>query len=136
VQQVRKQLPTHLENFDFPQMNPNCLERRDSTVAPQALYLMNNRMVHDLAEQLARRVRREAGSDPAKQIDRTYLIALSRHPSDEEKQVGLRALGKLADEWARQPAVPGKPDKEAAGLKALTTFCHAVVNSASFLYVD
>ena len=30
VQQTRKQLPTHLENFDFPQMNPNCLERRDS----------------------------------------------------------------------------------------------------------
>src|SRR5262249_1095161 len=45
VQQTRKHVATHLENFDFPPMNPNCLERRDSTVAPQALYLMNNGMV-------------------------------------------------------------------------------------------
>jgi hypothetical protein len=136
VRQARKQIPTHLENFDFPQMNPNCVERRDSTVAPQALYLMNNGMVQQLAEQFARRVSREAGADPAKQIDRAYLIALSRLPGDEEKQVGLRALGKLADEWARQPAASGKPDREAAGLKALTTYCHALVNSAGFLYVD
>ena len=43
VQQRRKQLPTHLETFDFPQMNPNCIERRDSTVAPQALHLLEQR---------------------------------------------------------------------------------------------
>ena len=54
MQQPRKQLPTHLENFDFPQMNPNCLERRDSTVAPQALHLLNNGMVEQLADALRR----------------------------------------------------------------------------------
>ena len=78
VQQLRKQVVTHREDFDFPQQNPNCIERRDSTVAPQALYLMNNGMVQQLAEEFARRVIREAGTDPAKQIDRVYLIALSR----------------------------------------------------------
>ena len=52
VQQLRKQIPTHLETFDFPQMNPNCIERRDSTVAPQALHLLNNAMVDQLAERL------------------------------------------------------------------------------------
>jgi len=136
VRQARKQLPTHLENFDYPQMNPNCVERRDSTVAPQALHLMNNGMVQRLAEHFARRVSREAGTDPAKRIERVYLIALSRYPSDEEKQVGLAALGKLNDQWARHLAASGKPDKEAVGLQALTTFCHAIMNSASFLYVD
>ena len=43
-------------NFDFPQMNPNCLERRDSTVAPQALHLMNNGMVAIWPSSFARRV--------------------------------------------------------------------------------
>src|SRR5207253_2440040 len=85
VQQLRKQLPTHLESFDFPQMNPNCIERRGSTVAPQALYLMNNGMVYQLAEHFARRVCREAGADPAKQVERAYWIALSRPPGEEEK---------------------------------------------------
>ena len=47
--------------FDFPQMNPNCIERRDSTVAPQALHLMNNGMVQQLAEQFAQRVLARSG---------------------------------------------------------------------------
>jgi mono/diheme cytochrome c family protein len=136
VQQSRKQVPTHLESFDYPQMNPNCLERRDSTVAPQALFLMNNGMVQQLAEQLGRRVRSEAGTDPARQIERIYLIALSRLPGDEEKRVGLDALRRLADKWGKQLAASGKPDQEAVDLKALTTFCHAIMNSAGFLYLD
>jgi mono/diheme cytochrome c family protein len=131
VRQTRKQIPTHLENFDFPQMNPNCVERRDSTVAPQALHLMNNGMVQQIAEAFARRVMHEAGSDPAKQIERVFLIALSRLPSEEEIKIGQDALGKLAANWTKNTA-----DKDAAGTKALTTLCHAMVNSAGFLYVD
>src|SRR5262249_2997794 len=69
VQQARKQLPTHLETFDGPPMNPNCLERRESTVAPQALYLMNNAMIQRLAEDFAGRVSREAGPDAAGQVE-------------------------------------------------------------------
>ncbi|HJZ91556.1 MAG TPA: PSD1 and planctomycete cytochrome C domain-containing protein [Gemmataceae bacterium] len=132
VQQARKQLPTHLENFDFPQMNPNCVERRDSTVAPQALYLMNNAMIDHLAEEFAKRVTSEAGTDPAAQVERVCRIALSRPPTDSEKQVGLRALKELRDDWVKA----GKLDGAAAGRKALATYCHAVVNSAGFLYVD
>ncbi|MBI5759110.1 MAG: PSD1 domain-containing protein, partial [Planctomycetales bacterium] len=45
VQQLRKQLPTLLESFDLPAMNPNCLERMDSLVAPQALHLLNDTTV-------------------------------------------------------------------------------------------
>src|SRR5262249_42199631 len=73
VRQARKQLPTHLESFDYPRMDPNCLERRDSTVAPQALHLLNNGMVRRLAESFAERVRREAGDAAAKQVERAYL---------------------------------------------------------------
>jgi hypothetical protein len=133
VQHLRKQLPTHLENFDYPQMNPNCVERHDSIVAPQALHLMNTGMVHELAGHFAQRVMEKAGTDPAKQIELVYLLALSRPPSDEEKQVGLDALCKLFEKWTK-PADSGKP--EVAKLKALTTYCHAIMNSAGFLYVD
>ncbi len=136
VKQTRKQIPTHLENFDYPQMNPNCLERRDSTVAPQALHLLNNGMVQQLAEHFAQRVKREAGSEPAKQIERIYLIALNRPPSAEEKQLGADALTRLTEKWEQHLRKSGKPDKDAASLKALTSYCHAIVNSAGFLYVD
>jgi len=136
VQQSRKQILTHLENFDYPQMNPNCVERRESIVAPQALHLMNTAMVHNLAEHFAQRISMHAGADPSKQIERVYLSALSRLPSDEEKRIGLNAMAKLTEQWTKQLADPGKADKEAAGLKALTTYCHTIMNSAGFLYVD
>ena len=61
VLQRRTKLPTLLENFDSPQMSPNCLERQVSIVATQALHLLNNAMVHDLAKAFARRVRRAVG---------------------------------------------------------------------------
>ncbi|HKI38038.1 MAG TPA: PSD1 and planctomycete cytochrome C domain-containing protein [Gemmataceae bacterium] len=136
VRQMRKDVLTHRENFDFPQMNPNCIERRDSIVAPQALYLMNNSMVRNLAEDFAGRVMREAGAAPVKQIESAYRIALGRLPGDEETRVGLAALDRLAALWAKETAAPGKPDGEAVRLKSLTGFCHALMNSAAFLYVD
>jgi hypothetical protein len=136
VQQTRKQLPTHLETFDFPQMNPNCIERRDSTVAPQALHLLNNAMVEQLAADFAKRVRHDAGNDTDRQIETIYLIALSRLPTADEKKLGREALALFADGWEKYFAAAGKPDRAAAELKALATYCHAIMNSASFLYVD
>jgi Protein of unknown function (DUF1553) len=110
-------------------MNPNCIERRDSTVAPQALYLMNNAVIDQVAAHLAFRVHHEAGVNAAKQIDRAYLIALSRPPSEEEKRIGLEALRALTEKWANTY-------KNTAAYQALVTYCHALLNSAGFLYVD
>ena len=90
---------------------------------------MNNGMVHQLAHAFAQRVIREAGADPQNQIERIYWLALGRPPLDEERSVGLNALRKLTKNWA-------KTSSETAASKALTTYCHAIVNSAGFLYVD
>ncbi len=131
VQSQRKVVPTHLENFDFPQMNPNCVQRRGSTAAPQALHLLNNGMVRQLAEQFAHRVRKEAGSDPAQQIEWIYLTALSRPPSEEEKTLGQVALTRLTREWNKH-----QNNADEAAHRALTTYCHTILNSAAFLYID
>jgi cytochrome c553 len=127
VSQARKQLPTHLEAFDYPQMNPNCLDRRDSTVAPQALYLLNNARVAELAGRFAERVRAMAGNEPAK-VERAYWIALGRPPTTAERDFGVAALADLKAKW--------KDAGDSAATKALASYCHALVNSAGFLYVD
>jgi mono/diheme cytochrome c family protein len=128
VQQIRKKMPTHLETFDFPQMNPNCTERRDSTVAPQALYLLNNAMVDDLAGRFAERVTREANDAP---IDRVYVVALSRTPTSDEKEAGLSAIKQLTEEWIKTGL-----KADAARVRAMKTYCRAIVNSAGFVYLD
>ncbi len=121
--------PTILDTFDFPEMTPNCLERVESTVVPQALHLLNDPTVRKLADSLAGRVRREAGSDPARQIEQAYWIVLNRPPTSEEQSVSRQALERL-----------GKSVENAGGREvaeqALAKFCHTLLNSAGFLYID
>jgi len=114
----------------LPPMSPNCLERNTSTVAIQALHLLNNSMVEKLAALFAERVRKEAGDQPEKQIEKAYWMALSRPPALDEKAESLRALNRFRRlEQTTQAAA-------AAEQKALASFCHALVNSAAFLYID
>ncbi|MDA1231242.1 MAG: DUF1553 domain-containing protein, partial [Planctomycetota bacterium] len=136
VQHQRKQLPTHLENFDYPQMNPNCIERRDSVVSPQALYLMNNGMVFDLAESFAVRIRKDVGDDPEKQIQRISLLAFGRLPDDDELKIAMDSLIQMEATWAAHLTSTGSADPRVVRQKALTAYCHAIMNSAEFLYID
>ena len=121
--------PTILDTFDFPEMTPNCLERVESTVVPQALHLLNDPTVRQLADSLAERVRREAGSDPARRIEQAYWIVLNRPPTSEEQSVSRQALEKL------EKSVENAGGREVAE-QALAKFCHTLLNSAGFLYID
>jgi mono/diheme cytochrome c family protein len=136
VRQRRSQIPTLLETFDLPQMNPNCVARSDSTVATQALFLTNNALVHELADAFAERVRKSAGDDIGRQIDTAYRIALSRSPTAEERALGALALTQLTEQWESDLARQGRSDRIAAARRALGSYCHTLVNSAAFVYVD
>src|SRR5262249_18470314 len=131
-----KKIPSLLESFDFPQMNPNCIERKASTVAVQALHLMNNGMVEQLAGAFARRVAREAGLSPERQIEHAWLLALGRRPTAKELRVGIESLHDLQSAWREQGNSETDADQSSASIHALTTFCHAILNSAAFLYID
>ena len=97
--QRRTAPPTLLESFDLPQMLPNCVGRANSTVAPQALQLLNDGQVHSLSKKFAARVLAESGDDPQKQVDRTFMIALGRLPNEGESQSALSALKNLTSQW-------------------------------------
>ncbi len=128
----RKEMPTVLETFDLPQMNPNCEKRVNSTVAQQALYLLNNTMVRQLSESFAERVFKKT-LDPGSQVQHVYLSALGRRPNDEEQQVGVETLTQLIEEWKKHPDDTSNTDPSQ---RALETYCHTIMNSAAFLYID
>jgi cytochrome c553 len=136
IQQLRKHPVSLLESFDLPAMNPNCLQRSESLVAPQALQLLNDSAVRELASQFANRVIRETGDDATRQIERVFLIAFSRHPTAEETLACSQTLTQLTEEWTRQLAAAGQISMPEAARRALVTFCHTIINSAAFLYID
>ena len=102
------------EAFDQPDMVSSCSRRTRSTVAPQALLLMNNAEVLLQAKYFAQRVALEAGHDPAAQVDLAFELALSRKPNDSEQS---RALAFLS----------GTPT-------GLVDLCQTLFNLNEFLY--
>jgi hypothetical protein len=131
VQRLRKHPPSLLESFDFPAMNPNCLQRSDSLVPTQALHLMNDAAIRRLASRLAERISSAAESAPIEQL---YWITLGRKPSDDEVLVCSTTLNRLKDHYQRDPA-KGAAARTAERM-ALSIVCHTILNSAEFLYVD
>ena len=130
VRHRRKEMPTFLEVFDLPQMNPNCTERKISNVVSQPLLLVNNKMVHELAVYFADRVRKQAGDDPAQQIKLAYQLAYQRPPTETELALALKSL-KLLNPPAGNDSQEGSRPAD-----GFTEYCHVLLNSAEFLYID
>ena len=138
LQQRRSKPLTLLEAFDAPQLKPNCLKRTNSTVASQALQMMNSQILRVNSRYMAGRIIDAAGDEPAAQIERVYLAALGRPPSAEEKSDGVSTLNAMTKAWERrlEQQVPMEPKRGKARWLGLAALCHAVLNSAEFLYVD
>jgi hypothetical protein len=114
-------------------MEPNCVKRPESTVAPQALHLLNDATVNQLAGHFARRLTRET-KDTSAQLTRAYWLALSRAPTNEELQSDRSTLEQLSSQWKKELGKKGTV--EAIHEKALTNYCRALLNSSEFQYVD
>ena len=138
VEHNRKQNMTILECFDLPRPTPNCLERQLSTVAPQALHLLNNETVYQLTLSLADRVLQEVGADPDSQIERCYQLILGRPPGLDEMQLATETLQQLRTAWIEtESGTESESDPESdPDRTALANFGHVLINSAEFIYID
>ncbi len=130
VQVRRSRTLTLFETFDAAALDPNCEVRTASTVAPQALWLMNSRLILTQAEAFAERVRKEAGDDPRAQVALAWRLAFAAEPA--EKDI-TEALTFLADQTA---LFEGKPGTAKPRTAALASFCQALLGANAFLYVD
>jgi hypothetical protein len=105
--------------FDGADCSAVVERRSQSTVAPQALFLMNDPFVVDLAAALSERILREVSEeDESRRIDRLYQIVLGRVPTVAEVEIGRRLLEESvgSDRWAR--------------------YCHVMLCTNEFVYVD
>jgi hypothetical protein len=103
-----------LQIFDAPDTATSCPRRETSTVAPQALALMNSEFTSEQAKHFAERVREQAGDDPDAAIGAGWKIALGRLPAPEERQTILDYLRR----------------------NSLERLCLLIFNMNEFLYVD
>jgi mono/diheme cytochrome c family protein len=130
--------PTLLDAYDFPEMSPNCLMRRQSNVPTQALQMMNGAQIWEFARFMAGRIIDDVGADRERQVEQVFLRALSRPPTESEKRESLVALEQLVEEWPERLKQDQQdaPIESSAKWLSLAGLCHTVINSAGFLFID
>ncbi len=131
-----------LDVFDMPDTHESCARRNVTTIAPQALTMLNSKLTLEWAQAFAGRVLGSAGEDPKAQVETAYRLAYSRRPSASEEAIALaffqrqRAIiaerASAGEKLAEPPSLPEKADPVEAA--ALVDFCHMLMNSNEFVY--
>jgi hypothetical protein len=130
---IRNARDALLDAFDAPDGNITTPRRNATTTANQALLLINGNWTLARAQALAERLRREPGSaDLHEGIILGYRLAFGRAPEPQELAESSAFLARQAA--LKEPA--GSRGDQAAELAALADFCHVLLNSNEFMYVD
>jgi cytochrome c553 len=123
----RSQLVPALALFDCPDGLQGIEQRSTTTVAPQALLLLNNAAVRHCAAAFAGRI--APAEKPAGSAQAAFRLALGRWPTASELADSVRFL----EEQGKAYRADGKAD---ASRLALADLCQALLDSNEFVYVD
>jgi hypothetical protein len=106
--------------FDMADSDAPVATRTVSTVAPQALFLLNHPFALEQKAALAQRILRDTQThDDRARIEKTYELLYGRPPTQEELAIGLDFL-------ARQPSAKDGWD----------AYCEILLCANEFIYVD
>ncbi|MFO0926233.1 MAG: DUF1553 domain-containing protein [Gemmataceae bacterium] len=127
---VRSMLYDVFQAFDFPDPSAPSGERASTTIAPQALFALNGRLMADGSRQFAQTLLAVDGPDD-RRVARAYDRAFGRPAIADEVAAALDLTRRLEDEWARQ-GVPG-PDRRARAWQGL---CRVLLSSSEFIHIE
>ncbi|MFM7132215.1 MAG: PSD1 and planctomycete cytochrome C domain-containing protein [bacterium] len=119
----RALVPPILETFDCPSTTVPIGNRPVTTVAPQALMLLNDQFVQKQADDLSRNILKLNSNDIHKSIKTAFECVLQRGPTDHEMQLSKVFLNNHVLHQQKQES-------------AFRQFCLALFNLNEVIYVD
>jgi hypothetical protein len=125
----RIQRHPYLAIFDGPDPSVSTPQRNTSTTPLQALYLLNDPFVHDQTSGLANRLIADRDSDSAR-IERLYLLALARKPTDDERSSAIEFLSRV------RAKLGNSTSREQLDQLAWQALVRATVRLNEFVYID
>jgi len=123
----RSQIVPMMMLFDAPDGVVGIEQRTTTTIAPQALLMMNNAVVRTSSARLADRL--AGAKDSAEAVRTGYALALGRSPKATELADSLAFLQEQRAEYREQK-------KTNAEQLALTDFCQVLLGLNEFIYID
>ena len=124
---IRSALYDLFSVFDYPDPGMLTGQRSSTTVAPQALFLMNSPFMANRSESLLKRLKAQAAGD-GPMLQAAYRSVFGREASAEE--VGA-AIAFLDNEEKTQQAADGRIARDAAWSR----LCQVLLASNEFLYL-
>lgn len=113
--------------FDRPDLMTSCARRQNTTVAPQAMAILNDTFVRAVSRDFAKRLI-ESG-DNRSAVKNAFELAFSRTPTESEVNASLAFIeSQTRNRTERQ--------ERKARHEAMADFCQSLFGLNEFLYVD
>jgi hypothetical protein len=125
----RSQLVPILMLFDFPEPNVSVGGRVSTTIAPQALALMNSPQFRSYARALASRLEPDTCKGLPAAITHAYQLSLGRKPDAIELRNDTEFI-------KQQTASYNAENKSTAAELALADFCQVLFGLNEFMYIE
>jgi hypothetical protein len=122
----RSKLMPMMVIFDAPEALSGMGERPTTTIAPQALHMLNNPQVRQAARGFARRIAPDSATPLEDAVRAGYQIAVARQPDRDELADGVAFIR------TQMATYPENQRRESA----LADFCQVLMCLNEFIYVD
>jgi hypothetical protein len=122
-----------LAAFDKPDAQQSCGRRDNTTVAPQALALLNDQLVRRVTIDFADRLLKDAGNDTPQSIERAWQLALARAPNEKERNAATAFVDFQMQERKKRAA---DASAEEIRRQSLADLCQAIFSLNEFFYID
>jgi len=109
---------TFLQLFDVANGLVSIAERNKTTTPVQSLMMLNGEWVLHRAEKMAEQLMSQGDKEAEECLSQAFRLAWGRDPSPDEMSQAIRFVG------------------ESMSKDSMIDFCHALLNSSEFLYVD
>jgi hypothetical protein len=122
--------------FDRPDLMTSCARRQNTTVAPQAMVLLNDRFVRAVARDFASLLLHRESDQSALEkielrpiIEKAFEASFARPPSETEVSTSIQFIE------AQTESRMGRKEPDPS-LEGLTDYCQSLFGLNEFLYVD
>ena len=127
---IRNNVFEMFQLLDFPDPAVPTGDRATTTVAPQALMMMNSDFVMQAADALAGRVLTTDSTD-SERVKEIYVTCLGREPSNEEISQDLQLINDTLQTFSSD----ARSDKDRL-IAAWSVACQVVLASSEFVYLQ
>lgn len=113
--------------FDRPDLMTSCARRQNTTVAPQAMAILNDTFIRAVSRDFAKRLMKSGDNRVA--VQNAFALAFSRKPTESEVATSVAFI-------ESQTKVRTARNEEQARQEAVADFCQSLFGLNEFIYVD